>query len=74
MLQVEKGESADSFVVCGRGALHISILMENMRREGYEFAVGPPKVITKLSPQVPAGHGVGKLVTLLRAPRHCAGH
>lgn len=43
-LKVEPGETADQFVVSGRGALHICILMENMRREGYEFAVGPPKV------------------------------
>jgi GTP-binding protein len=43
-LRVEPGETADQFVVSGRGALHICILMENMRREGYEFAVGPPKV------------------------------
>ncbi len=42
-LRVEPGETADQFIVSGRGALHISILMENMRREGYEFAVGPPK-------------------------------
>ena len=41
---MEPGETADQFIVSGRGALHISILMENMRREGYEFAVGPPKV------------------------------
>lgn len=43
-LRVESGETADAFIVSGRGALHISILMENMRREGYEFAVGPPTV------------------------------
>lgn len=43
-LRVEPGETADAFIVSGRGALHISILMENMRREGYEFAVGPPTV------------------------------
>jgi predicted membrane GTPase involved in stress response len=35
------------FVVCGRGALHITILIENMRREGFEFTIGPPSVITK---------------------------
>eukprot|EP00891_Asterochloris_glomerata_P002516 jgi/Astpho2/2516/e_gw1.00048.37.1_t len=46
-MRVEPGETADQFIVSGRGALHISILMENMRREGYEFAVGPPKVILK---------------------------
>lgn len=39
--------SADSFEVCGRGALHLTILIETMRREGYEFMVGPPTVITK---------------------------
>ena len=39
--------SADSFQVCGRGALHLTILIETMRREGYEFMVGPPTVITK---------------------------
>ena len=44
-LRVEAGETADSFTVSGRGTLHIAILIENMRREGYEFAVGPPKVI-----------------------------
>ena len=43
-LRVEPGETADSFTVSGRGALHIAILIENMRREGYELAVGPPKV------------------------------
>ena len=43
-LRVEPGESADQFIVSGRGSLHISILIENMRREGYEFAVGPPTV------------------------------
>lgn len=46
-MTVERGETADSFIVCGRGTLHISILIENMRREGYEFAVGPPQVILK---------------------------
>ncbi|KAI7840975.1 hypothetical protein COHA_005204 [Chlorella ohadii] len=46
-LRVEPGEGAESFEVSGRGSLHLGILMENMRREGYEFEVGPPKVITK---------------------------
>lgn len=48
-LKVAPGEGAESFEVSGRGALHLGILMENMRREGYEFSVGPPKVITKKS-------------------------
>jgi GTP-binding protein len=46
-LRVEPGTGAESFEVSGRGSLHLGILMETMRREGYEFAVGPPKVITR---------------------------
>ena len=46
-LRVAPGAGAESFEVSGRGALHLGILMETMRREGYEFCVGPPKVITK---------------------------
>jgi predicted membrane GTPase involved in stress response len=46
-LRVEPGETADAFIVSGRGTLHLGILIENMRREGYEFEIGPPKVITK---------------------------
>ncbi|KAL6784289.1 EFG12 [Auxenochlorella protothecoides x Auxenochlorella symbiontica] len=49
-LRVEPGTGAESFEVSGRGALHLGILMENMRREGFEFAVGPPKVITRTDP------------------------
>lgn len=44
-LRVEDTASADTFKVSGRGILHLSILMENMRREGYEFMVGQPQVI-----------------------------
>ena len=44
-LRVEDGASADTFKVSGRGILHLSILMETMRREGYEFMVGQPRVI-----------------------------
>lgn len=44
-LKVEDTESADMFKVSGRGELHISILLENMRREGYEVAVSKPEVI-----------------------------
>ncbi|KAJ4769601.1 GTP-binding protein TypA/BipA-like protein [Rhynchospora pubera] len=47
-MKVEDGETADTFIVSGRGTLHITILIENMRREGYEFMVGPPKVINKV--------------------------
>ncbi len=46
-LRVEETESADTFRVSGRGELHLSILMETMRRQGYEFAVSRPKVIYK---------------------------
>ncbi|KAL1555321.1 putative elongation factor TypA-like svr3, chloroplastic [Salvia divinorum] len=46
-MKVEDGETSDTFIVSGRGTLHITILIENMRREGYEFMVGPPKVINK---------------------------
>ncbi|AGN25087.1 GTP-binding protein TypA [Erysipelothrix rhusiopathiae SY1027] len=46
-LRVEATESADSFKVSGRGELHLSILIENMRREGYELAISKPRVITQ---------------------------
>lgn len=46
-LRVEPGAGADSFVVFGRGVLHLSVLIETMRREGYELQVGQPKVIIK---------------------------
>lgn len=46
-LRVEPGQSADSFIVFGRGVLHLSVLIETMRREGYELQVGQPKVIIK---------------------------
>ena len=44
-LKVEETDSPDAFVVSGRGELHLSILIENMRREGYEFQVSKPTVI-----------------------------
>lgn len=46
-LRVEDGDSADSFIVYGRGVLHLSVLIETMRREGYELQVGQPRVIIK---------------------------
>ncbi len=46
-LRVEDTDSADKFLVYGRGILHLSILIETMRREGYEFQLGQPQVITK---------------------------
>ncbi|MEG2915163.1 MAG: translational GTPase TypA [Oscillospiraceae bacterium] len=44
-IKVKDGESADSFIVSGRGEMHLSILIENMRREGYEFQVSTPRVL-----------------------------
>ena len=46
-LRVEKTDSADSFMVYGRGVLHLSVLIETMRREGYELQIGQPQVIFK---------------------------
>ena len=46
-LRVEDGDTTDSFRVAGRGEMHISILIETMRREGYEFSVSTPKVLFK---------------------------
>ena len=46
-LRVEETESADKFKVYGRGILHLSILIETMRREGYELQLGQPKVVIK---------------------------
>jgi GTP-binding protein len=46
-LRVRQEENSDAFVVAGRGVLHLSVLIENMRREGYELSVGKPKVILK---------------------------
>ena len=46
-LRVEDGDTTDSFKVAGRGEMHISILIETMRREGYEFSVSTPKVLFK---------------------------
>jgi len=47
-LQVHDTETADSFIVKGRGELHLAILIETMRREGYEFEVSRPEAITKI--------------------------
>ena len=46
-LRVKPGPNADSFVVFGRGVLHLSVLIETMRREGFELQVGQPKVLDK---------------------------
>ena len=46
-LKVSDGQTAEQFRVCGRGEMHLSILIENMRRDGYEFQVSMPKVLIK---------------------------
>src|SRR5471030_2677750 len=46
-LKVEFTQDSDTFIVSGRGELHLTILLENMRREGYEMAVGRPRVVMK---------------------------
>ena len=46
-LRVEQGDTADKFIVSGRGELHLSVLIENMRREGFELGVSRPEVIQK---------------------------
>ncbi|MDR3021808.1 MAG: translational GTPase TypA [Clostridiales bacterium] len=46
-IRVSDTDSSEAFKVCGRGEMHLSILIENMRREGYEFAVSMPKVLFK---------------------------
>ena len=57
-LKVEQLEDADKFLVSGRGELHLSVLIENMRREGYELAVSRPEVIIK---QIDGpGHGADR--------------
>lgn len=47
-LKVEKADEKDTWIVAGRGELHLGILIENMRREGFEFQVSKPKVVIKI--------------------------
>ena len=47
-LRVQQGDSPDKFIVSGRGELHLSVLIENMRREGYEMGVSRPEVVQKI--------------------------
>ena len=60
-LRVEPSEERDSFTVSGRGLLHLSVLIETMRREGYELAVGKPEVIFRTIN--------GETLRALRVPR-----
>ena len=50
-LHVERGESGESFLVSGRGLMHLGILLEQMRREGYELQAGRPEVVLKRTPE-----------------------
>ena len=85
-LRVNDTGSTDAFEVCGRGELHLSILIENMRRQGYEFAVSKPQVIYKMidgvkcepverlivdTPQATAGAVIEKIGP---APRHAGAY
>jgi GTP-binding protein len=45
---VSETDSADTYEVCGRGQLHLTVLIENMRREGFELMIGPPTVIDRM--------------------------
>lgn len=50
-LRVQRGDSGESFLVSGRGLMHLGVLLETMRREGYELQVGRPEVILKRIPE-----------------------
>src|SRR5204863_9905193 len=50
-LRVDDTDATDTWTVSGRGELHLTILMETMRREGYEFQVSRPRVITRVGPR-----------------------
>ena len=69
-LQVSDGETADQFKVRGRGEMHLSILIENMRRDGYEFQVSRPRVLFKTIDGV-RNEPIDKVV--LDVPEDCVG-
>ena len=70
-LRVKETDSADSFEVCGRGELHLSVLIETMRREGFELLVSRPKVIFKEIDGVKC-EPIERLV--VNVPDHCIGN
>ena len=74
-LRVEQFEdSTDKWVVSGRGVLHLSVLIETMRREGYELQVGQPQVIYKYAPSsVPEGTTIDQSLLTNEAPSGAAG-
>ncbi len=70
-LRVEETDSTDAFIVRGRGEMHLSILIENMRREGYEFQVSMPKVLFKYDENGKLLEPIDKLV--IDVPEDCVG-
>ena len=69
-MRLEETESPDAFIVSGRGELHLSVLIETMRREGYELQVSPPHVLTKVidgKTYEPMEHVVIDVPTSIRA-------
>ncbi len=69
-LRVEDGETAEQFRVSGRGEMHLSILIENMRRDGFEFQVSMPKVLIKVIDGVKC-EPIDRLI--LDVPEECTG-
>lgn len=70
-LRVEETENTDSFRVAGRGEMHLSILIENMRREGYELSVSTPRVLFKEDARGQKLEPVERLV--IDVPEECVG-
>ncbi|MCD7811183.1 MAG: translational GTPase TypA [Ruminococcus sp.] len=70
-LRVEETDSTDSFRVAGRGEMHLSILIENMRREGYELAVSTPRVLFKADENGRKLEPIERLV--IDVPEDCVG-
>ncbi|MBQ8761722.1 MAG: translational GTPase TypA [Clostridia bacterium] len=70
-LRVEDTDTTDAFKVRGRGEMHLSILIENMRREGYEFQVSMPKVLFKYDENKKLMEPIDKLV--IDVPEDCVG-
>ncbi len=70
-LKVKETNTTEAFDVCGRGEMHLSILIENMRREGYEFQVSMPKVLYKTGENGEKLEPIDKLV--VDVPEDCMG-
>lgn len=70
-LKVKETNTTEAFDVCGRGEMHLSILIENMRREGYEFQVSMPKVLYKTGENGEKLEPIDKLI--VDVPEECMG-